>query len=103
MMIASEVVTLAATVKKLSSTKYDPYGSFTSTHAVLTVESEIRYLISSDGLVQPDASIGHKSSDGDVIILENTTEIQNFRAFATGGAAVIQASYYENYQEIRLR
>ena len=60
-------------------------------YAFITVEANpVRFRV--DG-VDPTAAVGHLLAVGDVLVLEGGTAILQFRAIATGAAAVLSISY----------
>ena len=91
--IAQERITVADSVVRLT------FSNFTSPPlaktALITVETAtIRWL--SDG-TSPTSTTGNLAYSGDVIRLENQSELWEFRAIRTGATSgVIQVTYYGN-------
>ena len=88
-------LSIGATAVALTASLYAPGTTVTSatpaTFALLTVETDqIRWF--ADGTT-PTASFGHLMNVGDVIELQGTNAIVNFRAIRVTTTALLQVSY----------
>lgn len=88
---AYESITVDNTVKSLSSIYTDNDGNI-AVKAIITVETaQMRWRM--DG-VNPSSTEGHLANPTDIIILNNSSDIKNFRATRVGStSAVIRVSY----------
>lgn len=85
---AFETVTVAAVAIGLTSGTY-----LDAIRAMLTIEDE-QIRMRFDG-TSPTAAIGHIGNADDVIYLEGTEQLGNFKAIRTGAASgVLRATYF---------
>ena len=89
---ASEVVTVAATATTLTSATYAPSTGQMATMAFITVEGgPIRWFASGS---TPTASSGHMARNGDMLLIQSTQDVVNFKAIlATAVACNLRVSY----------
>ena len=82
-----ETVTVSSTAKPLTQSILLGY-----THAFITVEAAaVRFKVDGD---LPTATVGHDLAVGDVLTLDNRTQLTNFKAIRSGGGdATLRVSY----------
>ena len=88
---AYESIAVDNTVKSLSSIYTDDDGNI-AMKAVITIETaQIRWRMDGEN---PSSSDGHLSNPTDTILLNNSSDIKNFRATRVGStSATIRVSY----------
>ena len=90
---AFETVTVTASSTALTTATYTTDGE-KAKRAVLTLETgQIRYRY--DGTA-PTASVGHILNVFDILVINSSDNISNFRAIRTGGTSGVLSCTYEN-------
>lgn len=89
---AYESITVSSTAVSLTSATYKPGGATPLVkRAIITVEDgTIRFR--TDGTA-PTASEGHRAKEDDIIILDSSDDIVNFKAIRTATDAKIRVTY----------
>lgn len=88
---AYESISVTSTAKSLTSATYTDDDGNVATKAIITIETaQIRWRM--DG-TNPTSSEGHLNNPFDTILLNNSSDIKNFRIIRASSNATIRVSY----------
>jgi hypothetical protein len=79
--VGFEALTVADSVKTLTSSVYAPSGNIASRALISAENGDFRYKVDGNS---PSATEGHLVAAGDIIELGDAVLIQNFKAIRTG-------------------